>query len=103
MAALHVACTAEDDYIQRQYRGDETGSALYAAYPQGRKGLMQMLLENGANPNLEREGGDYDAHWFPTPLHIFVTLYKTTLLLDYGAAINRQSGYCVTALHSAIF
>lgn len=103
VAALHAACAAEDDYIQSQLKDDEIQSVLYAACPQGKKNLMQMLLENGANPNLECEGDDYNAHWFRTPLQTSVTISTTTLLLDYGAAINTQSGYYGTALHSAVF
>lgn len=102
VAPLHVACVAEDDYIQEQYKGDEIGSALYTAYSHGKKDLMQLLLENGANPNLERGGDDPDSHWIRTPLQTSGTIFTTTLLLDYGAAINTQSGYCGTALHSAI-
>lgn len=102
-AALHAACAAEDDYIQRQNKSNEIGSTLYAAHPQERGNLIQMLLENGANPDLGREGDDYDAHWFLTPLQNSVTIYTTALLLDYGAAVNTQSGHCGTALHSAMF
>ena len=100
-AALHAACAAEDDHIGRLFKSSGISSTLCAARPQGN--LIQMLLENGANFNLEREGDDYDAHWFRTPLQNSVTIYTTALLLDYGAAVNTQSGHCGTALHSAIF
>lgn len=100
VAALHAACTAEDHYIQGRNEDDEFGFGSYAGRPQGRKNLIQLLLENGANPNLESEG---DGHYFRTPLQVSVTICTAALLLDHGAVINKQSGYCGTALHSAMF
>ena len=65
--------------------------------------IVKLLLEAGADPNLEREGDDSTAHTFRTALQHATSLSKTTLLLDNGAKVNKVSGWLGTALHTAIY
>lgn len=64
--------------------------------------VLRLLLENGANPNLEREGDDELARQYRTPLQNTANESMATMLLEHGALINTQSGVYGTALHSAI-
>lgn len=61
--------------------------------------IVRLLLEEGADPNLEREGIDQT---FRTALQHSSSLSKTNLLLDHGANVNTVSGWLGTALHTAI-
>ena len=68
--------------------------------------MVRLLLEEGADPNLEREGEGYISQTYRTALqHAMVSesLPKANLLLDYGAKVNTVSGWLGTALHSAIY
>lgn len=64
--------------------------------------ILKILLQNGADPNLEREGDDEGKIPSTTALQLSLRASTTTVLLDYGASINKQSGYYGTALHAAI-
>ena len=64
--------------------------------------ILRVLLEAGADPNLEREGDDFIDQTFRTALQHAHTLSKATLLLDNGARVNTVSGWLGTALHTAI-
>lgn len=65
--------------------------------------IVLLLLENGADPNLEGEGVDHRDRLFRTPLQHAATVSKATLLLDSGARINTVAGWPGTALHTAIY
>ena len=62
--------------------------------------IVRLLLEAGADPNLEREGDDLIDQTFRTALQHVTSLSKATLLLDNGAKINTVSGWLGTALHT---
>ena len=62
--------------------------------------IVKILLEAGADPNLEREGDDYIDQTFRTALQHVTSPSKATLLLDNGAKINTVSGWLGTALHT---
>ena len=64
--------------------------------------IVKLLLEAGADPNLEREGDDFADQTFRTALQHVTSPSKATLLLDNGAKINTVSGWLGTALNSAI-
>ena len=65
--------------------------------------IVRLLLEEGADPNLEREGDDFIDHTFRTPLQHATSISKASLLMDAGAKINTVSGWLGTALHVAIY
>ena len=65
--------------------------------------IVRLLLEEGADPNLEREGDDFIDHTFRTPLQHATSISKATLLMDAGAKVNTVSGWLGTALHVAIY
>lgn len=73
-----------------------------SACPPSHDPVLKILLENGANPNLEREEDDKLALWYRTALQNARSVSMTTMLLDRGALLNTQSGYFGTALHSAV-
>ena len=102
ISALFAVCRAEVEDVVEQ-KGGAYGPALHAACTHGKRDLVRLLLDNGADPNFEREEDDESANLFRTPLHVSMTVSTTTMLLDYGAAINTQSRYFGTALHSAIW
>lgn len=64
--------------------------------------VLKILLEKGADPNLEREEDDRVAFRFRTALQSARSVSMTIMLLDQGASVNTQSGYYGTALHSAV-
>lgn len=64
--------------------------------------IVRLLLKEGADPNLEREGDDFIDQTFRTALQHSSSLSKTNLLLDHGAYVNTVSGWLGTALHAAI-
>ena len=65
--------------------------------------IVRLLLEAGADPNLEREGDDLIDQTFRTALQVVSSPSKATLLLDNGAKVNTVSGWLGTALHCAIY
>ena len=65
--------------------------------------IVRLLLEAGADPNLEREGDDFIDQTYRTALQHARSPSKATLLLDNGAKVNTVSGWLGTALHSAIY
>lgn len=79
-----------------EYRENE-----YRISIEDRKDLVKLLLEHGADPNVEFE------HFYArstllirASVHGWVEIIK--LLLDYGADVNAKDGYKMTALMSAI-
>lgn len=64
--------------------------------------IVRLLLEEGADPNLEREGDDYVDYTFRTSLQHATSISKASLLMDAGAKVNTVSGWLGTALHAAI-
>lgn len=102
ISALYAACRAEVDDVLYQ-KGGGNGPTLYSSCTHGKKDLVKLLLDHGADPNFEREENDESANLFRTPLHVSMTVSTTTMLLDYGAGINTQSRHFGTALHSAIW
>ena len=64
--------------------------------------IVRILLEAGADPNLEREGNDRADQTFRTALQHADTVSKATLLLDSGANVNTVAGWLDSALHAAI-
>ena len=64
--------------------------------------IVKLLLDNGADPNLEREGDDYTDQIFRTALQHTSSVSKASLLLDAGAKLDTVSGWLGTALHVAI-
>lgn len=64
--------------------------------------IVRLLLDKGADPNLEREGDDFTDQTFRTALQHATSLSKATLLLDNGAKVDMVSGWLGTALHIAI-
>lgn len=64
--------------------------------------VLRLLLENGADPNLENEKDDELARLYRTPLQYAANESTATMLLEYGARINTHSGDFGTALHCAI-
>lgn len=64
--------------------------------------IVRLLLEEGADPNVEREGDSLIDQTYRTALQHSSSLSKTTLLLDHGANVNTVSGWLGTALHAAI-
>ena len=65
--------------------------------------IVRLLLEAGADPNLEREGDGSTGQTFRTALQHVSSPSKATLLLDNGAKVNTVSGWLGTALHTIIF
>ena len=65
--------------------------------------IVRLLLEAGADPNLEREGNDFTDQTYRTALQHVTSPSKATLLLDNGAKVNTVSGWLGTALHFAIY
>ena len=65
--------------------------------------VVRLLLEAGADPNLEPEGDDFMDQTSRTALQHATSLSKATLLLDNGAIIDQLSGWVGTALHTAIY
>ena len=65
--------------------------------------IVRLLLEAGADPNLEREGDDFTDQTYRTALQHATSPSKVTLLLDNGAKVNTVSGWLGTALHAAIY
>ena len=65
--------------------------------------IVKLLLEEGADPNLEREGDDFIDHTFRTPLQHATSISKASLLIDADANVNAVSGWLGTALHVAIY
>ena len=65
--------------------------------------IVRLLLEEGADPNLEREGDGTIAHIFRTPLQHAASISKASMLIDAGAKVNTVSGWLGTALHVAIY
>lgn len=64
--------------------------------------IVRLLLDNGADPNLEREGDGYSDQIFRTALQHEPSVSKASLLLDAGAKLDTVSGWLGTALHAAI-
>ena len=64
--------------------------------------IVKLLLEKGADPNLEREGEDVEDRALRTALLHATSLSKAELLLDNGAEVNKISEYLGTALHATI-
>lgn len=73
--------------------------AVAEAYPDS---IVLLLLQQGANPNLVREGDDDDSKLYPTALQSTTSTSKATMLLDHGAQINTVAGLIGTALHAAV-
>ena len=74
---------------------------LHMAVKVGRKEIVKLLLQNGANPNLDEEG----AIGFDSPFHSAIQRKKNEialLLMDYGANINRKYVWERAPLRSAI-
>jgi ankyrin repeat protein len=79
-------------------RGGACGTALQAASVNGHIEIVTILLENGADVNLQ--GGEYyDSALQAASHHGHVE--TVTLLLDGGADVNAQGGYYDTALQAA--
>ena len=64
--------------------------------------IVKLLLDNGADPNLEREGNDDTDQFYRTALQHTSSVSKASLLLDAGAKLDTVSGWLGTALHAAI-
>ena len=64
--------------------------------------IVRLLLEEGADPNLEREGDDIIDQTFRTALQHTSSVSKANLLLDAGAKLHTVSGWLGTALHASI-
>ena len=64
--------------------------------------IVRLLLEAGADPNLEREDGGYIEQAFRTALQHVTSPSKASILLDHGARVNQVSGSLGSALHTAI-
>ncbi len=64
-------------------------------------GVLRILLENGADPNLEREGDGIADRALRTALQHTSSEVMTNMLLDHGAKVNTQIGHYGTALHRA--
>ena len=64
--------------------------------------IVRLLLDEGADPNLEREGDDFIDRTFRTALQHATSISKAKMLLDSGAQIDTVSGWLGTALHVAI-
>ena len=65
--------------------------------------IVRLLLDEGADPNLEREGDDFIDQTFRTALQHSTSISKYKMLLDSGAEIDTVSGWLGTALHVAIY
>ena len=65
--------------------------------------IVRILLKEGADPNLEREGDDFYDQTYRTALQHATSLSKAILLLDNGANVNTVTGWLGTALHTAIY
>lgn len=65
--------------------------------------IVKLLLDEGADPNLEREGDDFIAQTFRVALQHISSVSKASLLLDAGAKLDRCSGWLGTPLHAAIY
>ena len=65
--------------------------------------IVRLLLEEGADSNLEREGDNFTERTFRTALQHTTSLSKANLLLEYGAKVNAVSGWLGTALNVAMY
>ena len=65
--------------------------------------IVKLLLDEGADPNLEREGDDFTDETYRTALQHTSSVSKASLLLDAGAKLDTVSGWLGTALHAAIY
>lgn len=65
--------------------------------------IVKLLLDEGADPNLEREGDDFTHETYRTALQHTSSVSKASLLLDAGAKLDTVSGWLGTALHAAIY
>lgn len=64
--------------------------------------IVRLLLEKGADPNLEREGHSIAELIFRTALQQVGSPSKASILLDYGARMNQVTGWLGSALHTAL-
>lgn len=82
----------------KQRETDRSWTLLHSAALGGNVDMLRLLLELGANPNVEDIGGQ-------TPLHLVAAIHPpemTRLLLDARADPNaRVKGHGLTALHLA--
>ncbi|MBN8827360.1 MAG: ankyrin repeat domain-containing protein [Sphingobacteriia bacterium] len=74
-------------------------TALHLACFKGYAGIVSLLLENGANPNIKNDLGFAPIHLAVTSNIQTITMLKT--LLENGADINIQDAMGLTPLHYA--
>ena len=78
--------------------GNEQDTPLHRASMNGDKDVVQLLLDQGADPNKADEEGETPLHWATKKGHKDVV----QLLLDQGAVHNIASHYGRTPLHQAV-
>ncbi|KAJ7815723.1 ankyrin repeat-containing domain protein [Mycena leptocephala] len=78
--------------------GGEYGTALQAASYQGRLEVVALLLERGANPNVQC--GKYGTELQTTCVSLEINMEFVELLLKKGADLNAQDGKHGTLLQA---
>ena len=113
-SVLHAAVASENEAavkiaLQHGLSANEKGGRF--TYPLLRAtaidtcpdSIVRLLLDNGADPNLEREGDDDSDQIFRTALQHTSSVSKASLLVDAGAKLDTVSGWLGTALHAVIY
>lgn len=94
-------------------RGRDWRTALHLAAVEGHYGICKMLIERGADVNVEDKSvcwystktGQVKSYWYDTPLHLAAVGNHADvcqLLINNGAIVNRKNSEGWTPLRTAI-